>query len=101
MAEVVCLVETRRWLANESRRTLPAELASSCLEWLLGYGDGWSGIEAALQKRYGDVLVRLQLPLRNYLIVETSPEGLRSIQRPSEVFVGPSLIARRTGRCWL
>jgi hypothetical protein len=41
------------------------------------------------------VLVRLQLPLRNYLIVETSPEGLRSIQGPSEVFVRPSLIAAK------
>lgn len=70
-------------------------MASSCLEWLLGYGDGWSGIEVALWKRYGDVLVRLQPPLRNYLIVETSPEGLRSIQGRGEIFVGPSLIAAK------
>jgi hypothetical protein len=62
---------------------------------MVGYWDGWSGIEPSLREGYGDKLFRIRLPLRDYLATLIGSEGLRRIggtgaHRP---FIGPGLLA--------
>jgi len=75
------------------RLTLALSAAGSG-DWMVGYWDGWSGIEPTLREAYGDRLFRLRLPQRDYLSVQTSLDELTSIHGGQRAFVGPSLMAR-------
>jgi len=75
---------------------LEALSAVGSREWMVGYWDGWSGIEPALREEYGDRLFRLHLPLRDYLAVHTGLDELSGIQAAAHrPFVGPSLAAAK------
>jgi hypothetical protein len=82
------------FLSEDVFNTLLAALATAgAQDWMVGYWDGWSGIEPALKEGYGDRLFRLQLPLRNYLAVQTGLSELANVRPARHVFIGPSLMA--------
>lgn len=85
--------EARGSLSLDRLTSLTEALVGVDQTWLVGYWDGLSGVEPALQRYFSRDLFILDFPNRAYLCLETHLDQIVGFSRSWRLGIGPSLLA--------